>query len=378
MFSLLGGVFLGWALGANDASNVIGPAVSSKMLRFRTAAVVAALFVLAGALLQGRSGVHTLSGLTGMTLQQAVIVSVAAAASVTIMTVLRLPVSSSQAVVGAILGIGVFNRQVNFAGLGKVVTCWVGTPIGGALAAILVYRAVALVYNRLDLPMVQSDGLLRVGILAAGIYGAYALGANNVANVTAVFVEAGYLSMTLALLVGGLSIGLGIVTFGRPVMNTVGSRLVRLDCFSAFVVLLAEAITVHFYTFVGVPVSTSQAIVGAVLGIGILKGTRTVSKRTLAGILFGWFLTPVVAGGLALAASALVLAQTIADRTETVKQEVAKDAASHAALCGSAGALPQDNSLCLLCHANFRAEPVVTDHLAQGITCAHCHGISTM
>ena len=307
MFSLMGGVFLGWALGANDASNVIGPAVSTKMLRFRTAAGIAALFVLAGALLQGSSGVHTLSGLTDMGLTRAVISSVAAAAAVTIMTIFRLPVSTSQAVVGAILGIGLFNRNVNFTGLGKVVACWIGTPIGGAIAAILVYKIAALFYNRLNLPMVESDGLLRVGILFAGAYGAYALGANNVANVTAVFVGADHLSMTLALLIGGLSIGLGIVTFGRPVINTVGSRLVRLDSFSAFVVLLAEALTVHFYTFLGVPVSTSQAIVGAVLGIGLLKGASTVSRKTLVGILFGWFLTPVIAACIALAGAAVFL-----------------------------------------------------------------------
>jgi len=175
MFSLMGGVFLGWALGANDASNVIGPAVSTKMLRFRTAAVIAAIFVLTGALLQGRSGIRTLSGLTGMDLDQAVISSVAAAAAVTFMTILRLPVSSSQAVVGAILGIGVLNRQVSLSGLSKVVVCWLGTPVGGALAAILIYRAIALVYNRLNPSMAMSDGLIRVGILAAGVYGAWTL-----------------------------------------------------------------------------------------------------------------------------------------------------------------------------------------------------------
>lgn len=307
MFSLIGGVFLGWALGANDASNVIGPAVSTKMLKFRTAAGIGAFFVLAGALWQGSSGVHTLSGLTAMGLNRAVISSVAAAASVTIMTILRLPVSSSQAVVGAILGIGVYNHHVNFGGLGKVLACWIGTPVGGAVAAILVYRVVAQIYNRIDLPIVQSDTMLRIGILAAAAYGAYALGANNVANVTAVFVGADYLSMPLALLIGSLSIGLGIMTFGRPVMDTVGSRLVRLDSFSAFVVLLAEALTVHFYTFLGVPVSTSQAIVGAVLGIGLLKGVNTVSRKTLVGILIGWFFTPVVAAIIALAGAAVFL-----------------------------------------------------------------------
>ncbi len=84
-------------------------------------------------------------------------------------------------------------------------------------------------------------------------------------------------------------------------METVGKRLVKLDAFSALVVVLAEAITVHFYTFVGVPVSTSQAVVGAVLGVGIIKGVNTIRRQTLVNILFGWFLTPVVACFFALA-----------------------------------------------------------------------------
>jgi PiT family inorganic phosphate transporter len=300
MFSILGGVFLGWSLGANDASNVIGPAVTSRMLRFTTAAIMASLFVLMGALLQGRSGINTLSGLTQMTLHQAVLASISAAITVTLMTIWRLPVSTSQAVVGAIIGVGFVNRNIDMTGLGKVVTCWVGTPVGGAIMAVVVYRALAAVNNRMRPNLLESDALLRIGLVAAGSYGAFALGANNVANVTAVYVGAGHLSMTAATVIGGLSIGLGILTFSKRVMVTVGSRLVRLDPFSALVVLLAEAITVHFYTFVGVPVSTSQAVIGAVLGIGLLKGIRTVSKRTLLSILSGWFLTPLIAAGLVI------------------------------------------------------------------------------
>ena len=84
-------------------------------------------------------------------------------------------------------------------------------------------------------------------------------------------------------------------------METVGRRLVRLDPFSALVVVLAEAVTVHIYTVVGVPVSTSQALIGAVIGVGLVKGIKTVSKRTLSNILIGWFLTPVVACFIAAA-----------------------------------------------------------------------------
>ena len=311
MFSLLGGIFLGWSLGANDASNVFGSAVASRMLRFKTAAVLASVFVLLGALLQGQGGIETLKGLTQLTYKHAVVSSVAAAVTVTIMTILGLPVSVSQAVVGAILGIGLLNKQLNVLGLGKVVTCWFGTPVGGLVIAVIVYKMLAILYNNLKINLFQSDKLLRLALIAAGAYGAYSLGANNVANVTAVFVGAGYLSLFSAVLVGGLSVGLGILTFSKRVMETVGSKLVKLDSFSALVVIFAEAVTVHFYTFVGVPVSTSQAMIGAVLGVGIVKGINTVSRRTLANILLGWFLTPVVASFNALALDFIVHLQYV-------------------------------------------------------------------
>jgi PiT family inorganic phosphate transporter len=300
MLSLSGGIFLGWSLGANDAANLFGSAVASRMLKFWTAAILASAFVVIGALLEGQAGIETLNGLTQLTLRQAVVSSAAAAATVTIMTLLGLPVSTSQAAVGAILGIGLMNRELNVAGLGKVVVCWFATPVGGAVIAVLVYKVLAALYNRLKMDLFQSDIIVRLSLIAAGSYGAYALGANNVANVTAVFVGAGELTVFSAALVGGFSIALGILTFSRPVMKTVGRKLVRLDPFSALVVVLAEAIAVHIFTFVGVPVSTSQALVGAILGVGIVKGIKTVSKRTLGRILIGWFLTPVVATFVAI------------------------------------------------------------------------------
>ena len=63
---------------------------------------------------------------------------------------------------------------------------------------------------------------------------------------------------------------------------------------------LAAAITVEIFTQVGVPVSTSQAIVGGVVGVGLVKGARTISHRTLVGIGVGWISTPLLAGTLSL------------------------------------------------------------------------------
>lgn len=66
------------------------------------------------------------------------------------------------------------------------------------------------------------------------------------------------------------------------------------------VLTLIVVLAVHIYTFVGVPVSSSQAVIGAILGVGIVKGINTVSRRTLGNILVGWFLTPVVAAFIAI------------------------------------------------------------------------------
>lgn len=303
MLFMLGGIFMGWSLGANDASNIFGTAVASRMIKFWTAAILASIFVIAGALISGQAGIETLKGLTSFNLSQAIIASVAAAASVSIMTWAGWPVSTSQSVVGAIIGIGIINNQINVTGLGKVLICWFTTPFGGAIITIILYKIIAFYYNRAKISLFAADRLLKLGFVIFGSYGAYALGANNVANVTAVFVGAGKLTVFEAALIGGVSIAFGILTFSRPVMETVGKRLVELDPFSALMVSMSLGITIHIYTVIGVPVSSSQAIVGGILGIGIVKGTNMISTKILKNIFLAWFLTPVVACVLAVVIS---------------------------------------------------------------------------
>ncbi len=222
MFYLLGGVFLGWSLGANDAANLFGSAVSSHMIRFWKAALLASLFVILGAVLEGGRGIETLQSLSPMDLEMAVLTSVAAAATVTGMTLLRLPVSTSQAVVGAIVGAGLLQHQLHLQGLVKVAVCWVGTPLAGILFAVLIYASLRWAYNRAPYNLFQMDQIVRIGLVIAGCYSAYALGSNNVANVTAVYYAAGALTARQAALFGGLSIALGVLTFSRRVMLAVG------------------------------------------------------------------------------------------------------------------------------------------------------------
>lgn len=300
MWQLSSGVFLGWSLGANDASNVFGTAVASRMLNFWTAAILCSVFAVAGALLQGSEGMHTYQALTATrSLNVAFVVALAAAATVTLMTVWGLPVSTSQAVVGALVLVGVATDRLALAPLGKVVACWVATPVGAMAIAMILHFAVGKFMNVLDMNLFAYDRNLRIALIISGSYGAYALGANNVANVTGAFVGEGMLNPFWACLIGGAAIALGVCTYSRNVMLTVGKGLVKLDAFSAFVVVLSVAITVHIFAYIGVPVSTSQAVVGGVLGIGLVKGVQTVNLKTLGKIIFGWLGTPAIAFGLA-------------------------------------------------------------------------------
>ncbi|MBN2498131.1 MAG: anion permease [Deltaproteobacteria bacterium] len=299
MWQVGAGVFLGWSLGSNDASNVFGTAVASRMVKFWTAAVLCSGFVILGALLEGQEGIETYRQLSPIPLNLAFVVALAAAATVTLMSYWSLPVSTSQAVVGALVLVGVLQQNLDCSSLVKVVLCWLGTPIGAAIVTIVLYYTVGKMINLVFPSLFFWDKGLRWSLIIAGSYGAYALGANNVANVTGPFVGPDGLSPFWATLIGSLAIALGVLTYSHKVMGTVGRNLVRLDAYTAFIAILAEAVTVHVYAIIGVPVSTSQAIVGAVLGIGILKGVRTINVRTLGRILFGWLGTPAISGAVA-------------------------------------------------------------------------------
>ncbi len=304
---LSSGLYLGWALGTNDAANVFGTAVATRVIPFLWAGVSILIFATIGAVLEGYAGFQTLGKFGAMTPWDAFFIALSAALTVTIMTFLGLPVSTSQAIVGAIIGAGAVNGTLNLAPLGKVVVSWISTPIGAGIIAFLLYFILKPLILKFSRGLFWWDNFIFWGLLLTGIYGAYALGANNVANVMGVFVHAGVVSPFMGALLGGLSIGFGALTYGKKVMETVGENIVRLSPYTALVVVLAEAITVHFFAVVGVPVSTSQAVVGGVIGVGFVEGVNRINKNTVRKIFFGWVGTPTIAGILSAIVMWLVM-----------------------------------------------------------------------
>lgn len=303
-----GGLFLGWTLGANNSANVFGTAVASRIISFRQACILCGIAVIFGAFLQGAAGIHTLSGLTEQTISTAVIVTVCAALTGTLMTYLSIPISTSQAVVGAILGISLATDNADYSGLTKIVLCWLGTPLGSIVISCVLYKLLEWFFRIVPMSMLTRDKILWSGLLIAGTYGAYALGANNVTNSTGVFsgLIEGVDDRMLAG-IGGVAIAAGAITFSKRIMLAVGGGIMPMDAFCALIAVLSMSITVHVFAIIGAPVSTSQGIVGAIIGIGFLRGVQAIDFKIIRKIALGWVMTPILSLILAAAAYAIFL-----------------------------------------------------------------------
>lgn len=324
LFFLSSGLFLGWSLGANDAANVFGTAVGTRMLKFRTAAIICCVFIILGAVISGAGASGTLGKLGAVNaIAGAFVVAFAAAISVYLMIKASYPVSTSQAIVGAIIGWNLFSGSpTDSTALIKIVVTWVACPILSAIIAILSYK-IALFFIRIfKVHMFKLDEVTRLGLVVVGAFGSFALGANNIANVVGVFLPVspfkdltlfGELHFTAAqqlFFIGSLAISVGVITFSKRVMGTVGSGIFKLSPVMALVAVWAHSVVLFLFssqrleqflldsglpTIPLVPVSSSQAIVGAVVGMGLLKGGHNIRWKTLGSIVVSWITTPLFA-----------------------------------------------------------------------------------
>jgi inorganic phosphate transporter, PiT family len=327
LFFLTSGLFLGWSLGANDASHVFGSAVGSKMISFRKAAIIASIFFILGAVLQGSGTSHTLGKLGSVnTIGGAFTVALAAAVTIYLMTKFALPISTTQAIVGAIIGWNLFTgNHTDSKTLSKIVAAWVAGPVIGAVLAILLYILIKKFKRTAKIHLIRFESYIKSGLILVGAFGSYSLGANNIANVMGVFVPSfnlndlnlGIITLNSAqqlFLLGGLAIATGIITYSWKVMDTLGSNILELSAEAALVVVLAQAFVLFIFSSSSlsafsvnmglppipmVPVSSSQVIVGCIIGIGLYKGARNINFRVLGEIGLAWIISPVASGLLA-------------------------------------------------------------------------------
>jgi PiT family inorganic phosphate transporter len=283
--------------------------------------------VILGAVVSGAGPSETLGKLGAInTLAGAFMVALAAGLSVFWMTRAGLPVSTTTAIVGGIVGWNLFSSTAtDTATLTKMVISWVVGPVLAAVVAMGLYKLVQRVLYRSNLHLLRIDAYTRLGLICAGALGAYSLGANNIANVVGVFLPVvpftelrmGNVSVLSGdqqlFLAGGIAIAIGIYTYSRKVVHTVGSDVLRMSPAAAFVVVMAHSLVLMVFSSqnlerlldaVGlpaiplVPVSSTEVVVGAVIGIGLLQNAAAIRWRVVGRIAVGWVLTPTIAAAV--------------------------------------------------------------------------------
>lgn len=324
------GFYVGWNIGANDAANCIGTTVGARIITYRKAAILMAIFAILGGVLQGHHVMKTIGkgivvssseGYIELHNQEppaqffhffpddklpdlAIFVAlISAGLFVSLATFSSIPVSTSQSIVGGVAGVGLgivgmhasyFKLKV----LSKIMACWVISPVLTLILAFVIYKAIIWALKGTKTISVWNR-LLAFFVIGTACYVSYSLGANDVGNAIGPLLNKYPDKGVYLALLGGIAMGVGAITYGRKVTYTVGKNITPLDLPGAFAAQFAAALGVHLFSILGIPVSTSQAIVGAVIGVGLTKGARAVSQRKIITIMVGWVLAPSCAAAFA-------------------------------------------------------------------------------
>ena len=388
---------MAWAIGANDVANAMGTSLGSGAITIGGALVIAGVFEFAGATLAGGHVTDTVRkgmldaeivAANGELLLYGMLASLAAAASLLVAaTFWGMPVSTTHAIVGAIVGFGAVGLGFDAVVWRKVMQIflsWITSPLLGGLLAFLTFVLIRFLILDREHPMEHArrygpfffffvfftiglvtlfkglknmgldydlgGALWRAGLL--GLVGAgvgwlflrrvqaqpgenrddefastervfvvlqiltacavcFAHGSNDVANAigplaAVVNVAQGGAVGTKAalapwmLVVGGVGIVIGLATWGYRVMETVGRKITPLTPSRGFAAVLAASTTIVLASRLGIPVSTTHIIVGAVLGVGLARGIAALDLRVVRNIVVSWVATLPIAALLSI------------------------------------------------------------------------------
>ena len=308
IFLLVGaGFYVGWNIGANDSANCMGTALGAGLISFKKAVILVSIFAFLGAVLQGHHVMETIG--KGIVKEDIGFVAVLVALIcsgffVTLATFFRIPTSTSHAIVGGVVGVGLaVGAKVDFAKFITIAESWIICPILVLALAFVLSHLFGFFIRRIKTSHIVVQNVLGRLVILSACYVAYSMGANNAGNAVGPIANLGIIHPTILLCIGGIAIGVGAATYGQKVADTVGKGITPLDVQGAFVAQISAALGMHLYSILGIPVSTSSAIVGAVMGVGLVKGAKAINKKTIVTILIGWVLTP----SLAASASFLIL-----------------------------------------------------------------------
>ena len=294
------------ALGGNDAASSCANVVGARVLSIRQSIILFAIFSTIGALTQGHMNIKTVG--TGLVphvnLLGAIVIVLTAFTWIMICNTRGLEISVTQTIIGCITGYGIAAFGVGgiqWDLIQKVILSWFASPILAAILSYTFHKAFTKLTERYDSVRRRMSLFIKVALC----YSAYAFGSNDIANATGVYVsvtqivlgslpEGGVMFLLAA--IGSVGVVIGGLWLGPRVIETVAFKIVKLSVISGSAAEISNALVVHMFVTIpyllmgyGLPVSSSLANVGALVGVGYASmGSTGINKRTVAVLMSSW------------------------------------------------------------------------------------------
>ncbi|RLE54513.1 MAG: hypothetical protein DRJ30_05035 [Candidatus Methanomethylicota archaeon] len=307
--------FVAMALGANDAATPTDCAVGAGIISVRKAILLFAIFTGLGAGLQGHMVIKTIGkGITpSVNLIGALISSIVAGSWVIFCSWRGLDISVTYASIGSVIGYGI--AEYGIEGINKnviqnILLSWLFSPFCSMTVSYTIYKIILkILYNKAWSERIQK--IFSALLIMSLCFSAYSFGANDVGNATGVYVTVAekvgrmpdQTAMFMLAMLGAVGIAVGGFIWGKNVIETVAFRITRIDILMGFAAELGNALVVYIFTTIpymlfgfGLPISTSVASDGSIIGVGLAKSYKSINFRTVARLVITWILTvPITA-----------------------------------------------------------------------------------
>lgn len=290
-----------WSIGAHYTGACMGMPFGSGSIKLVPALVLMAVLALLGAVFVSH-GVEKTVGLNiidtnKVTVIAALIIIIAAFLLTTIYNAFKVPTSTIQilvfCVVGMALGAGI---SVHWMTILKLAIVWVvAPPVALLLGYLFTHGLDRLVGFKPEQKNSQTTVIRTLGVIlvVVGAIASFTMGANDVANATGVFIMTHLFNVWMAGLIGGIGLLIGVLTWGKPLLKKVAFDIVHVDLSMASAAQLVQGVVVFLAVAFGFFTSMNQALVGAMMGAGMARGTGTIEWNAIGNIVKGWIIAPI-------------------------------------------------------------------------------------
>ena len=301
--------------GLHDAANSIATIVSTRVLRPHYAVAWAAFFNFIAFLFFGLHVAETLgTGIISADIVDPTVIFAALVGAITWNVITwhyGIPSSSSHALIGGLVGAGVAKVGISaivWQGLLKTTAAIVLSPLTGFMLALVLVLAVSWIFVR-KTPFAVDNTFRILQFISASLYslGHGGNDAQKTMGIIAVLLfSQGMLGPTFyvplwVVLSCQSVLALGTLLGGWRIVHTMGSKITRLNPMQGFCAETGGAITLFAATWLGIPVSTTHTITGAIIGVGAARRASAVRWGVAKGIVMAWVITIPIAAGISAA-----------------------------------------------------------------------------